>query len=194
MDVDLGDIASVILAILTAVYVFYTARLNHHARGSADSAKESAAASGTASVAALETAKASQRAAEAAERSAALSEATVQVDFSARVLTTGSRTVVMVRSETASVHLFSIYVQLFVVPKAAGTLREVSGTTTVVNDEGDSVLFVHQGDEALAVLAEPLTPGDTVVGHATVRYGFLPEQVGRDRVIEIKGQRVTPAP
>jgi hypothetical protein len=189
-----GDITGIILAILTGVYVLYTGRLNHHARNSADAAKKSATASETATAAALETAQASRRAAEAAERSAALSEATIPVDFSARLLTTGLRTIVMVRSETASVHVFSIYVRLLVVPETTGSIREVSGTTTVVNDEGQPVLFVHRGEEVLAVLADPLTPGDTVIGHATVRYGFLPEPAGRDRVIEIKNQKVTSAP
>jgi len=143
--VDTSDITSIILAVLTGFYVLYTARLNHHARDSAKAARKSAVASQTATAATLEITKASQRAAEAAERSAALAEAAIPVDFSARVLTTGSHTVVMVRSETASVHVFSIYVQLLVVPETTGSIREVSGTTRVVNDEGQPVLFVHRG-------------------------------------------------
>jgi hypothetical protein len=195
--VDASGITSIVSAGLTAVYVVLTGFLNHHARRSADAAKTSAdaaktsaASSEAATSAALETARASQRAAEAAERSAALSEAAIPVDFSARVFASGSNTIVKVRSETASVHVFSIYVQLLVVPDGSGSVRELSGTTTVVGDEGEPVLFVHQGAEAMAFLTQPLTPGDTVIGHATVRYGFVPEQVGRERVIEISRQQV----
>jgi hypothetical protein len=190
---DPSEIISLVLAALTGVYVVYTGRLNHHARTSARAAEKSAAASETATAASLETAQASQRAAEAAERSAALSEAVIPVDFSARVTTTDTRTIVFVRSETASVYVFWMYVRLFVVPDT-GSIREISGSTQMENDEGDPALFLHQGEEAMAVLAEPLSPGDIVMGHATVRYGFQTAPVGRDRFIEIKHQSVTGIP
>jgi hypothetical protein len=186
-----SEIISTISAVLTAVYVVLTWFLNRHARESADVAKTSAASSEAAIAAALETARASQRAAEAAERSVAVSEAGTRVDFSARVETTGARTVVKLRSETASVHVFSIYVRLLVVPATNGSLREISSMTKIVNDEGQPVIFVHQGTDAMAVLEDPLSPGDTVMGHAMVRYGFVPELAGRERIVQIETQQVT---
>lgn len=188
---DLGDTASIILAILTAIYVFYTGRLNHHTRRSAKAAESSAAASQAATAAALETAQASQRAAEAAERSAALSEAATAVDFAVQsIVTTGSRTVVTLRSETANVHVFSVYVRLIIVPAASGSIREASGTTTSTNDQGQPGTFLHRGDKTFAFLAEPIAAGDTVFGHALVRYGFAPEPAGRERLVEINSQEV----
>ena len=183
------EITSILLAALTAGYVAYTGRLNHHARESANAAARSATASEAATTAALETARASQKAAEAAERSAALSEAAIPVHFSARVLSAGGKTVILLRSDTASVNVFSVHCQLLVVPHSDGGIGDL-GTSTFVNDEGEPVMFVHRGEEVLAALDEPLQPGDTILGHATVRYGFLAEQPGRDRLVEIPSQEV----
>lgn len=189
---DLGDIASIILAVLTAFYVYVTWRLNQNAQKSAASANTSAAASQAATEAARETAQASQRAAEAAERSAALSEAAIPVDFSVdSIVNTGARTVVTLRSETANVHLFSIRISLAIFPANSGSHRDVSGVTTVTNDEGQPVTYVHAGETTFAVLADPIDAGDTVFGHALVRYGFGPEAAGRERFVEIPSQEVT---
>ncbi len=189
---DLGDIASIILAFLTAFYVYFTWRLNQNAQTSAVSAEASATASQAATEAARDTAVASKRAAEAAERSATLSEAAIPVDFSVQsIVTTGSRTVVAVRSDTANVHVFAVHVRLLVVPATNGSIREVSNTTTSKNDSSQPLAFLHRGDETWAFLAEPLTPGDTVFGHAVVRYGFAPEPAGRERWVEISSQQVT---
>ncbi|MEU2348795.1 hypothetical protein [Modestobacter sp. NPDC049651] len=191
---DTGDVTSIVLAALTAVYVVYTGRLNHHTRDSAVAAKASAAASEAATTAALETAQASRRAAEAAERSAALSEAVTPVNFTARVVATGSRGVAWIRSESASVYVFSANIKLLVVPATTGTVREVQATVRIADDDGTSGAFVHQGDELLAPLPEILEPGDTVFGHATVTYSFGTEPPGRERFIEVGRQQVTAEP
>jgi hypothetical protein len=100
----------------------------------------------------------------------------------------------MIRSETASVHVFSVSVRLLVVPASTGSVREVSATTEIVNDQGEPVIFVHKGEDVMAVLPDPPAPGDTVFGHATVRYGFVPELAGRERFVEIHKQEVTSVP
>ncbi len=188
MDIATG--ANVTLALLTAVYVFYTGRLNHHTRNSANAAERAASDSQRATTAALETAQASQRAAEAAERSAALSEATIGVEFTAKVHTAGARTVVMLRSESASIYVFSVRVSMLVVPRTDGGVREVHSTTTVTNDDGQPVVFVHRGEETMAVLPDPIPAGDTVFGHAVVAYGFQVEPAGRERTVTIPHQEV----
>jgi hypothetical protein len=188
--VDTADITSIVLAALTAIYVVYTGRLNHHSRDSAKNSERSATSSETAASAALETAQASQRAAEAAERSAALSEAAISVDFSVRVVTPGSHTMLWVRSETASVFISSIQVKLLVVPAGEGGVRELSATTRYVSDDGQEAVFVHRGENALAGLKETVPTGDTVFGHAVVRYGFLVDQSGRERLVSVPRQTV----
>jgi hypothetical protein len=188
---DLSGLTSIILALLTALYVFLTWRLNVNAERSATSAETSATASKDATQAARETAEASLRAAEAAERSAASSEAAIPVDFSiVSIVTTGSRTVVNIRSETVNVYIFSIYVRLLVIPASHGGIREVSSTTRMTNDEGQHVIHVHKGDETFAALPERINAGDTVFGNAVVVYGFAPEPAGREKPVNIPNQHV----
>lgn len=196
---DLGDGATIVLAILTGFYVYFTWRLNQNAAKSATSAETSATAaetSATASQAATEaardTAVASQRAAEAAERSAALSEAAIAVDFTAHAFSAGERTLVRVRSVTASVYVFSIHVRLLVVPESGG-VREISGTTTMTGDDGAPALYVHRGEEALAFISERLNAGDTVIGHGMVSYGFQTEPTARERQFLVESQTIKAA-
>lgn len=97
----------------------------------------------------------------------------------------------MLRSDSASVYVFSIRLSLLVVPQSDGGVREVTSTTITVNDEGQPVVLIHKGEEALAVLPEPIPVGDTVFGHATLVYGFHVAPAGRERFVTVPRQEVT---
>ena len=187
----LSDISTGAVAVLTAIYVAFTGRLNHHTKTTAIAAGASATASQAATEAALATAQSSLRAAEAAERSAASSEAAIPVDFSvSSIVNVGSRTVLNFRSDSVNAYIFSIHVRLLVVPASDGSIREVSSHTTMTNDQGQPVTYVHKGDEAFAVLPEALPVGDSVFGNAVVFYGFSRDPAGREKPVNIPSQQV----
>lgn len=145
---DLTAWSTLGLLIATGIYAALTWNLAKSAQASAESAQQSA---------------------EAAMRTAATSEASVVRDFVARVVRLpNGQGVVHVTPVGFNAFVHKVDLKVLLVPDADGQITEATSTTTV----SDGPIYVHSGDDTIAVLRAPLPQDGLVIGQALITYGL----------------------
>lgn len=174
-------ITSILLFIITLIYVIYTGKMANRAQETVVEAKRAAEAGEKSAAAAVDAAK-------AAERSTALLEAQLRTDFDVRLSVLTDTFLLLFTSQTLNIHVDSVELSILIVPAGEGGLREHKHSVRFADHRR---LHVLAGADVLAPVRDRLELGDRVLGTATVNYGFEEDDALRAQGVSVSTLQVT---